>query len=78
VSQHNESSILVSFPYFITKGKVMVASHLGADPFVTCNKCSNSSLIFMKLGINIVSLQATPPCLKFLASLLQDGDPATL
>jgi len=34
VSQHNESSILVSFPHFITKGKVMVASHMGADPFM--------------------------------------------
>jgi hypothetical protein len=34
VSQHNKSGILVSFPYFKTKGKVMVASHLGADPFM--------------------------------------------
>jgi len=56
----------------------MVASHLGADPFTLPVTCSNSSLIFIKLGINIVSLQANPPCLKLLTSLLQHGDPASL
>jgi hypothetical protein len=34
VSQHNESGILVSFPYFIMKSKVVVASHLGVYPFM--------------------------------------------
>lgn len=46
----------------------MVASHFGADPpiYVTSNKYSNISLIFMKLSINkIVSLEVIPSHLKF-------------